>query len=107
MPDLEQDSKPRGPRPLNGLIHAFLKEHHLTAGGAHLAVFEAWNQSAAEQGIAHTHPVLFRKGHLSVEVASAALLQELRNFTGEGLRIKTNERLKKELIRKISFKIQG
>lgn len=93
--------------PLGGLIHSFLREHHLTAGGTQLAIFDAWKETAKEQGILHTQAVLFRKGHLSIEVSSAAMLQELRNFTGERMRSKTNERLQKELIQEISFKIKG
>jgi hypothetical protein len=107
MPDHVQENKPRGPMALDGLIKTFLRENHLTAGGVHLAIFQAWQEVTESNGTRHTQAVLYRQGHLTVEVASAALLQELRNFTGENFRIKVNERFQKEVVRKITFKIKG
>ena len=52
-------------------------------------------------------PVRFRNGELSVEVKSSALLYELRSFTGEDFRNAANERLGKEAIRKIAFRLRN
>jgi len=107
MLDSVQQKKPRGPLALDGLINSFLRENHLNREGVHLAVFRAWDELAEEAGIKHTHAVLYRRGHLTIEVSSAALLQELRNFTGESYRNKINERFQKEMIQKITFKSKG
>ena len=102
-----ENKKRRGPLPLDGLIQSFLRENNLTTSPGYSAVFRAWNETSDPTMRNHTEPVLYRGGKLTVEVDSAALLQELRTFTGEALRRKINKQLGKETIRRIAFKRRG
>lgn len=102
-----ENKKRRGPLPLDGLIKSFLRENNLTTSPGYTTVFRAWNDTASPTMRNHTEPVLFRGGKLTVEVDSAPLLQELRNFTGEAQRRKVNAQLGKETIRRIAFKKRG
>lgn len=52
-------------------------------------------------------PVRFRGGELTVEVSSAVHLQELRNFTGDEVRRKANEKLGNDTIRRVVFRPKG
>ena len=52
-------------------------------------------------------PVAFRNGDLTVEVASSALLQELKSFTADGFRRKANEILGDARIRRVVVKLMS
>lgn len=69
-------------------------------------MFRAWNEAIGEAGRANAKPVRFRSGELSVEVSSSSLLYELRSFTGEDYRRAANEKLGKDTIRKIAFRLR-
>ena len=102
-----QPQKPRGPAPIDELIRSFLREQGLGASGNHARVFNAW-RDVLEPGLRqHAEPVRFRAGELVIEVDSAAHLQEMKNFTGESYRKRANERLGKQAIRRIVFKLRG
>jgi Dna[CI] antecedent, DciA len=95
-----------GPRPIQELISSFLREEGLGTRGRSHRVFKAWNQ-ALEPGLRKwVEPVRFRSGELLVEVRSSAHLHDLRGFTGEDYRRKTNEALGEETVRKVVFKLR-
>ena len=102
-----QENQPRGPLSIDGLIRTFLRDNGLGSRGRHTTVFKTWNQVLGPDQSGHAVPVRFRDDVLTVEVDSAAHLQELRNFTGEAYRSKTNERLGNEAIRKVVFKLKS
>jgi len=96
----------RGPQPIHELIRSFLREGGLGTQGPNERVFRAWNEAVGEAAKANARPVRFRSGELSVEVGSSSLLYELRSFTGEDYRRLANEKLGKETIRKIAFRLR-
>lgn len=67
-------------------------------------VFSAWRKALGEQLGKRAVPVRFKDGELVLEVESAAHLQELRNFTGEGYRVRANEILGGEHIQRVTFR---
>ncbi len=88
---------------LGSVLTAFLRSSRLEGGLAEERVFSAWRSAAGETLVGRARAVRFRDGELLVEVNSAAHLQELRNFTGEGLRKAANKRLGAERIRRVVF----
>ena len=102
-----QYSKPRGPRPIDDAIRAFLRESGIGSTPRHSKVFDAWSGAVGTEVSAHAVPVRFRKDELTVEVDSATHLHELKNFTGETYRRKANDDLGSEKIRKIVFRLRG
>ena len=97
----------REPSPIQDLIGGFLRANGLTSGGQASRIFKAWNAALDPSLRKHAAPVRFRSGELTVEVGSAAHLQELKNFTGDTFRRKANESLGKQTIRKVVFKLRG
>ncbi len=69
-------------------------------------VFEAWKAVVGEMLSRRARAVSFQRGVLTVEVESAAHLQELKSFTGERYRVLTKEHLGKDKIRRMSFKLK-
>lgn len=69
-------------------------------------MFRAWNEALGDDMKAAAKPVRFRAGELSVEVGASAAFYELRNFTGEDFRRAANERLGKETIRRVVFRLR-
>ena len=102
-----QENKPSGPRSIDQLIRTFLRDNRLGSRARHTTVFKTWNHVLGPDLSGHAVPVRFRDDVLTVEVDSAAHMQELRNFTGEAYRGKTNERLGNEAIRKVVFKLKS
>ncbi len=70
-------------------------------------VFEAWKGALDPRLHGRAVPVSFRNGRLVVEVESAPLLQELKNFTGEEHRTRMNEHLGDQIVRRVAFKLQS
>ncbi len=99
--------KKRGPSPIDELIKSFVRDHGLRSGGGYTQVFRAWNEALPAPLRPHAQPVRFRGGELTVEVDSATHMQELKNFTGESYRKKANDRLGKDTIRRVGFKLRG
>lgn len=99
--------KRREPAPIGGLIQEFLRENGLTGGGGNTRVLRAFEDAIGASGRAHARAVRFRAGELIVEVDSAAHMHEMKNFTGEALRRRANDRLGKTMIRRIVFKLKG
>ena len=94
-----------GVAPLSAVMTEYLAGSGLGAQLQRSRVFEAWTRAAGGTG-RRTRAVRFRDGELTVEVQSAALMQELRNFTGEDLRRRTNANLGSERVRRIDFQLE-
>ena len=102
-----QQPAPRGPRPIRDVLQAFLRESGLRSGPRTDEVFEAWLGVVGEGLARHARPVRFQRGELTVEVDSAAHLQELKGFTGEGFRTKANAELGSTRIRRVVYRLRG
>ena len=85
--------------------------------GRHLElfpIFDAWNQAVGEELAALARPVKFHRGELTIEVESAAHLNELSSFTGEGFRVLANQTLagnasktgKRTTIQRLTFRLK-
>jgi predicted nucleic acid-binding Zn ribbon protein len=90
---------------MSDVLSQYLAQSGLGARLQRGKVFDAWAKAVGTQG-RRTRAVRFRDGELTVEVQSAALLQELRNFTGEDLRRRTNAHLGTEKVRRIDFQLE-
>ena len=96
--------KHRGPRPIGDAIQGFLRETGLGLSVRDARIFRAWKEALDPVTEAKTTPVGFRQGTLTIEVSSAPLLAELRNFRGESLRTKLNSAFPEPPVRRIVFK---
>lgn len=102
-----QRSPKEGPRPIAELIRSFLRDEGLGSARRASRVLQAWSEVVGPQLGARARPVRFRAGELTVEVDSASHFQELRSFTGEGFRVRANQRLGENVIRRVAFKLRG
>lgn len=68
---------------------------------------EAWAEAAGPEILSRARAAQLRGGTLFVEVDSAAMLQEMRNFTGESHRRRANEILGSAVILKIVYRHAG
>ena len=98
------DQRPRGPVPIGDAIQAFLREAGLGARGRDAEVFRAWREACGGDA---ARPVAFRSRDLVVEVATPALLQDLKSFNGDRFRRRANELLGEERIRRVIVKLKG
>ena len=69
-------------------------------------IYEAWRSVLGTDLARRARAVDFRRGELIVEVESAAHHHELANFTGERYRQLTNQHLRREAVRKVTFKLK-
>ena len=94
----------KGPVPLGDAIQSFLRESGLNARSQDREVFQAWEQAF---GSDRARPVSFRRGDLVIEVASSALLAELKSFTGDRFRRKANQILGGQRIRRVVVRLMS
>lgn len=99
-----------GTSSLGDALNVFLHSTGLAARLRDARVFDTWTATIGPSLACHVKPVRFDDGDLTVEVASAAHLHELKSFTGEGFRRKANERLvehgHRATIRRVVFKLK-
>ena len=88
---------------LGEALSRYLRETHLDRRLVEHEVLAAWRRALGPELCERARAVRFRDGELLVEVASAALLQELANFTGEPRRREANRLLGAERIRSVTF----
>ena len=98
-----QSEKRGGVSSLGEALEGFLRTTRLDRRLEEQQVLSAWDATVGRELALRARPVRFRAGELVVEVASAALLQELDNFTGEGHRRAVNRRLGADRIQRVSF----
>lgn len=89
---------------LKDALQAYLRTSGLDAQLRDAAVFRAWDQALGPVQARRARPVRFHEGELVVEVDSAALLAQLKGFTGEAHRLSANARLTSAPIRRVTFK---
>jgi hypothetical protein len=97
----------RGPQPIADILRQFLRESGLRRPSGDERILRAWSDAAGDAWKTRATPVLLRAGQLTVEVASAPYLAELRGFHGEGIRRRANAALGEERIRKVVFKLRS
>lgn len=89
-------------------LQTFLKDAGITRSRGLVAnVYRAWEAAVGREFAKRARPVRFDRGELTIEVASSSLLHELVSFTGEELRLRTNENLGRELVHRMIFKQRG
>jgi hypothetical protein len=88
-------------------VERYLRESGLGPRMRNLEVFRAWKLALGAALAARARPVRFEGGELEVAVRSAAHLNELQSFTGEGFRRKANQRLGSERIRSVVFRLES
>lgn len=87
-------------------MRAFLSESGLGSKLKNGEVLHAWSAAAGPALSGRARPVGFRHGELVVAVRSAPHFQELKSFTGEGIRRAANKRLGGERIRSVTFRLE-
>lgn len=96
---------------LQSELTQFLRVTGIDAHARHWQVFEAWSKALGPGLGERARAVRYQNDELTVEVESAAHLQELKNFTGEGFRRAANVHLQKsdsrESIRRVVFKLKS
>jgi hypothetical protein len=104
----ERDSPPRrgGIAPAKAVLDRYLRNTGLGARLRDNSVFKAWRDALGPTMAARAKALSFERGELHVAVRSAAHLQELTSFTGEGYRLKANQRLGSERIRSVVFRLE-
>lgn len=99
----QEQQKRGGVAPMSAVLAQLLREHRITGSRQDEQVLAAWRAVCGPRLAQRSRPLRFREGELIVEVTSAAHLQELENFKGEGLRRAANRELGEERIRRIQF----
>jgi hypothetical protein len=87
-------------------IKAWLRASGLGARSRQGPVYAAWIDAAGKDLARHAKPVRFERGELCVEVDSAVHLHELKNFTGEDIRLRANAKLERPEIARIAFRLK-
>jgi hypothetical protein len=97
------ENKRGGMSSVGDALGQFLRASGLERRMGEQRALAAWSTAVGPERAKRARAVRCRDGELLVEVDSAALLQELKNFTGEGLRRAANQLLGGEPIRRVSF----
>ena len=95
-----------GLAPVQSVLQRYLRDSGIGPKLRNVAVFKAWRDAVGIQLAARARPVRFEDGELEVAVKSAAHLQELVNFTGEGYRERANQKLGSPRIRRVVFRLE-
>jgi hypothetical protein len=95
-----------GIAPIQVVMNRYLRHSGLASKLRNVAIFKAWRDALGIQLATRARPVRFENGELEVTVRSAALLQELSNFTGEQYRTHANLRLGSERIQRVVFRLE-
>lgn len=91
---------------LRNALGEFLRESGLERQFSSARVFKAWRDAVGPSMAQRARAVRFDNGVLQVAVTSAAHLQELSTFTGEGYRKAANRKLGGERIQSIEFRLE-
>lgn len=90
---------------LDTALKSFLKTSGLADRFGPPPEFRAFKDAAGETFARHARAVRFARGELVVQVSSAPHLSELRGFRGEEIRVRTNQLLGRDEVRKITFRL--
>lgn len=91
---------------MRNALRSFLIESGIGTKLKDAEVHQAWSQAAGAALAGRARPVRFERGELTVAVRSAPHFQELKGFTGEGLRRAANQRLGSERIRRVTYRLE-
>lgn len=91
-------------RRLNVVLKEFAKDIALTKASGHREVLGLWREIVGEEIYEHTRVAGLRKGCLSIETDSPALLHHLATFCKEDILRELQTRYKKTFITSIKFK---
>ena len=92
-------------RTLSGVLKGLVKETGLAKALKHRELLSLWRDIVGEEGYKHTRVVELKKGCLSIEVESAALLHHLANFCKEDILRELQTRYKSAFVTNIKFKL--
>jgi hypothetical protein len=95
-----------GALPLGVALQSYLAQSGLGKKLQEVPILDAWSQAVGERLAQRARAVCFQNGELEVEVDSAVHRQELVSFTGEQFRRLANQRLGREEIRSVVFKLK-
>jgi hypothetical protein len=102
----EKSADRKGVASIDDAVKSFLRASGIGAKLGPWPVYQAFLEAAGAAFARRARPVRFARGELVVEVDSAAHLAELQSFLGAELRVKTNQILGAENVRKLSFKLK-
>lgn len=91
---------------LRNVLGAYLRSSGLERQFSNARVHQAWRDAVGPAMASRACSVRFENGVLEVHVKSAAHLQELKSFTGEGYRAAANRRLGGERIQRVEFRLE-
>lgn len=91
---------------LRNALGDYLRASGLERQFSSARVHDAWRSAVGPSLAARARAVRFEDGVLEVAVKSAAHLQELSTFTGEGFRKAANRALGGERIRRVEFRLE-
>ncbi len=91
---------------LRNVLGAYLRSSGLERQFSSARIHQAWRDAVGPAMAARARSVRFENGVLEVHVKSAAHLQELKSFTGEGFRAAANRRLGGERIQRVEFRLE-
>ena len=101
-----EEARRGGVSSLSDCLGSFLSSSGLTRKLSDTRVLAAWREALGPELAPRARAVRFRRGELTVEVASAVHRQELDAFTGDSFRRAANERLGAETIRRVTFRLK-
>jgi hypothetical protein len=90
---------------LDSALKSFLKTSGLAERFGPPPEFRAFKEAAGASFARHARAVRFARGELVVQVSSAPHLAELKGFRGEEIRVRTNQLLGRDDVRKITFRL--
>lgn len=90
---------------LSVVLKGLVKEVGLAKALKHRELLSLWRDIVGEESYKHTRVVELKKGCLSIEVDSAALLHHLANFCKEDILRELQTRYKSAFVTNIKFKL--
>lgn len=103
--ELARKGERAGLASLDDALKSFLRKSGIGERFGPPPVFRAFQDALGQTFARHARPVRFARGELVVQVASAPHLAELKGFRGEEVRMRTNQLLGRDEVRKITFRL--
>src|SRR6187401_1521823 len=100
-----QKGERKGLASLDVALKGYLKASGLGERFGPPLEFRAFKDAAGTAFARHARAVRFTRGELVVQVSSATHLAELKGFRGEEIRMRTNQLLGRDDVRKITFRL--
>ena len=100
----EKDGKDEGLVPLKDVMASILKDPNLPFNPKDGLIWEVWDEVVGDTIAKNARPSWIKDGRLRVDVTNPIWLQELE-FVKENIRERLNERLGREAVNKIEFRL--